>query len=128
MTTTQPRLFHLQRDHDVTGVSGTGRVADGVLWPDGTVSLRWIGPRPSVVFWDRLEDAEHVHGHNGATRIVWDDEQPAAADRAAVLRDFLSKLDERLLGCCEECNACAAIARDLAAEPADEAQQDGAAS
>lgn len=74
----RPRLFHLQRDHDVSGVSGTGRVADGVLWPDGTVSLRWIGARPSVVFWDRLEDAEHVHGHGGATRIVWTDQARAA--------------------------------------------------
>lgn len=46
---------------------------------------------------------------------------PAPADRAAVLRDFVSELDERLLGCCQECNACAAIARDLAAELADEA-------
>ncbi|SDM47213.1 hypothetical protein SAMN04487981_101632 [Streptomyces sp. cf386] len=82
----QPRLFHLQRDHDVSGVSGTGRVANGVLWPDGTVSLRWIGERPSTVHWDRLADAEHVHGHGGATRIVWADEQPPG-DREAVLRE-----------------------------------------
>jgi hypothetical protein len=80
----QPRLFHLQRDHDVSGVSGTGRVANGVLWPDGTVSLRWIGERPSTVHWDRLEDAEH----GGATRIVWADEQPPV-DRAAVLREAI---------------------------------------
>jgi hypothetical protein len=78
MTPELPRRFHLQRDTDVSGVSGTGRVADGVLWPDGTVSLRWIGARPSVVFWDRLEDAEAVHGHGGATRIVWDDRLTAA--------------------------------------------------
>lgn len=71
----RPRLFDLQRDHDVSGVSGTGRVANGVLWPDGTVSLRWIGERPSTVHWDRLADAEHVHGHGGATRIVWADQQ-----------------------------------------------------
>lgn len=71
---TLPRRFHLQRDTDITGVSGTGRVADGVLWPDGTVSLRWRGDRPSTVHWDRVADAEHVHGHHGATRIVWDDE------------------------------------------------------
>ncbi|MCW7941636.1 hypothetical protein AAW14_06210 [Streptomyces hygroscopicus] len=45
-----------------------------------------------------------------------------AATRADVLREFLSQLDERLLGCCEECNACAAIARDLAAELAGEEQ------
>lgn len=71
----RPRIFSLVRDHDVTGVSGTGSVADGVLWPDGTVSLRWAGPRPSTVFWDSLEDAEYVHGHGGHTRIVWDDEE-----------------------------------------------------
>jgi hypothetical protein len=74
VTTHLPRRFHLQRDTDITGVSGTGRVADGVLWPDGSVALRWRGDRPSTVHWDRIADAEHVHGHHGATRIVWDDE------------------------------------------------------
>lgn len=71
---TRPRTFGLIRDHDVTGISGTGRVADGVLWPDGTVSVRWRGDRPSVVHWGGLDDVEHVHGHGGHTRIAWDDE------------------------------------------------------
>ncbi|MBU8549768.1 hypothetical protein IMX12_13210 [Streptomyces sp. Babs14] len=44
---------------------------------------------------------------------------PAPVDRAAVLRDFVRELGDRLLGCCQECNACAAIARDLAAEMAE---------
>ncbi|WP_369214416.1 hypothetical protein [Streptomyces flavofungini] len=74
------RRFHLQRDHDVTGMSGTGRVADGILWPDGTVSVRWAGDRPSTVFWERLEDAAHVHGYGGHTRIVWDDPEPPTQD------------------------------------------------
>lgn len=78
---TQPRRFHLQRTTDVTGVSGTGRVADGILWPDRTASVRWTGPRPSVVFWDGgIADAEHVHGHGGHTVIVWDDPEPAVDD------------------------------------------------
>jgi hypothetical protein len=68
--------FHLERDVDVTGASGTGHVADGVLWPDGTVTVRWRGERKSTVNWDRVEDAEAVHGHGGATRIVWDDVRP----------------------------------------------------
>lgn len=67
-----PKLFQLQRDTDVTGASGTGRVADGVLWPDGTVTVRWRGKHRSTVNWDRIEDAEAVHGHGGAPRIVWD--------------------------------------------------------
>ncbi len=68
---TNPRRFYLQRNVDVTGASGTGRVADGVLWPDGTASVRWRGERPSSVHWDRMEDAEAVHGHGGATTIQW---------------------------------------------------------
>ncbi|WP_237773040.1 hypothetical protein [Streptomyces luteocolor] len=68
------RPFHLQRDHDVSGVSGTGIVAHGVLWPDGTASVRWAGPRPSIVFWDSIDDALAVHGHGGHTRLVFADE------------------------------------------------------
>jgi hypothetical protein len=68
---TEPRRFYLDRDTDVTGASGTGRVADGVLWPDGTVTIRWRGEHQSTVNWDNLESAERVHGHGGATRIVW---------------------------------------------------------
>lgn len=74
MSKNLPRRFHLQRTIDVTGASGTGRVADGVLWPDGTASVRWAGERASIVFWDGgVADAEAVHGHGGATAIVWDD-------------------------------------------------------
>jgi hypothetical protein len=70
-----PRAFHLVRDTDVTGVSGTGVVAEGVAFSDGTVALRWLSAWPtSVVFHDRgVEAVEAVHGHDGATRIVWQD-------------------------------------------------------
>lgn len=70
-----PRRFHLLRHRDVSGISGTGVVALGVRWPDGTASVRWLGERPSIVFWDQggMADAVHVHGHGGATEIVWDD-------------------------------------------------------
>ena len=37
----EPRLFTMIRNGDESGVSGTGRVMDGVLWPDGTVATRW---------------------------------------------------------------------------------------
>lgn len=68
-----PRPFLLVRDTDVTGVSGTGVVAEGVEFRDGTVALRWTSEWPtSVVFHERgIEAVEAVHGHNGATRIVW---------------------------------------------------------
>ena len=52
-----PRRFTLVRDHDPTGVTGTGHVADGVQWPDGTATVRWASDRASTVHWDRIEDA-----------------------------------------------------------------------
>lgn len=75
---TDPRRFQLHRSTDVTNVSGTGIVADGIQWPDGTISIRWRGDRPSVVFWQRAEDALHVHGHAGSTQIMWLDEPEQA--------------------------------------------------
>jgi hypothetical protein len=79
---TSPRRFRLIRDTDPTGVSGTGHIADGVAWPDGTASVRWRGPHPSIVFWDRGQaSVELINGHGGATRIEWSDPAPADTDR-----------------------------------------------
>lgn len=68
----RPALFHLQRDADESGVSGTGRVADGVEFQDGTVVLRWLGSRASTVVYASIADVEAVHGHGGKTRLVFD--------------------------------------------------------
>jgi hypothetical protein len=69
------RRFELHRDADVSGVSGTGVVAEGVEFSDGAVVLRWISDWPtSVVFHDRgIDGVAAIHGHGGATRIVWMD-------------------------------------------------------
>lgn len=65
-----PCVFVLQRHIDHTGISGTGPVAEGVVWSDGTVSLRWMGATPSTTFWQAgISAVEAVHGHGGATEI-----------------------------------------------------------
>ena len=73
----KPRAFLLQRDIDETGVSGTGIVAEGVCFSDGTVALRWTSAWPtSVVFHERgMESVEAIHGHGGKTRVVWLEEE-----------------------------------------------------
>ena len=62
--------FTMVRDDDVTGYSGTGEVADGVVFPDGVVVIRWRGEHRSTVVWDGLDAARAVHGHDGRTRFV----------------------------------------------------------
>ncbi|WP_426568136.1 hypothetical protein [Streptomyces canus] len=68
-------------------MSGAGDVADGVCWPDGSVVLRWR-ERPSTSVWDSLEVMLSVHGHDGATRVVWldDDTIPVASHLEAANR------------------------------------------
>lgn len=69
-TCSGPVLFELHRDNDPTGFSGVGVVADGVIWPDGTVSLRWRGPVRTTVQAQCLTDSQTIHGHDGATRVL----------------------------------------------------------
>jgi hypothetical protein len=64
------RTFYLDRPTDVTGVSGTGVVAHGVVFEDGTTVVRWLGEHRSTVVWPSLEDAVSIHGHHGTT-FVW---------------------------------------------------------
>ena len=67
------RRFELHRDVDVSGVSGTGHVASGVVFDDGKVCVRWNGRHRSMVLWDSIDAVLAVHGHGGATRLVWID-------------------------------------------------------
>lgn len=69
------RTFILHRESDVTGVSGTGVVAEGVQFSDGSVALHWaVGEREnrSTVVYASIEAVEAVHGHAGATKIIWE--------------------------------------------------------
>ena len=63
--------FVLRRDEDETGVSGTGVVAQGIEFSDGTVAMRWMVDLRSTAIYDSIEDVEKIHGHGGRTKVVW---------------------------------------------------------
>jgi hypothetical protein len=65
------KTFILQRHEDVSGVSGTGVVAEGVEFTDGSVTIRWFGDNPSTVMWENIYAAMAIHGHGGKTQIVY---------------------------------------------------------
>ena len=71
------RRFELCRNFDITGVSGVGIVARGVRFDDGVTVIRWVGDIPSTVIWQQFEDAVAIHGHDGATRFVFLDDEGA---------------------------------------------------
>ena len=65
------RMFHLVRIEDVSGISGTGIVAEGVLFSTGKCVLAWVTEYQSVAVYDSIEELEAIHGHNGRTKIEW---------------------------------------------------------
>lgn len=47
---------------------------EGIIWTDGTVTLRWLTACRSTSVWNSLQDMLDIHGHpEYGTEIVWHD-------------------------------------------------------
>jgi len=71
------RTFKLVRDKDISGVSGLGVVAVGAEFPSGRCAIEWLPGRHdvrSMNIYQSLDEIHRINGHEGATRIVFDDE------------------------------------------------------
>ena len=68
------KTFKLVRTVDVSGVSGTGEVAEGVELHDGQCVLSWFGQYHTLEVSPNIESIIAIHGHNGATKVVFDKE------------------------------------------------------
>ena len=73
---TSPRRFHLHRTVDESGMSGVGRVAEGVELPNGVVVMWWLRPPHSVQQYRSAADLIYVHGHGAraTTSLVWEED------------------------------------------------------
>lgn len=66
------RTFHLQREHDPSGVSGEGIVAEGIEFSDGSCAMRWLVSPGGLCVYGSVVDLLAVHGHGGASRVVYE--------------------------------------------------------
>lgn len=67
--------FNVNRKKDISGVSGTGLIAEGVRFHDNQVCVSWFGKHQIVEVCKDIETWLAVHGHNGATSIEWLDKK-----------------------------------------------------
>lgn len=65
------RTFELIRDVDLNGISGTGKVAEGAQFSDGVCTMHWVTDYRSTSVYPDVHTLYHIHGHEGASRIVW---------------------------------------------------------
>ena len=66
------KTFKLVRKEDISGVSGTGTVAEGVEFHDGQVVMSWFGQYHTLEIAPSIESVIAIHGHNGATEVIYD--------------------------------------------------------
>lgn len=81
-----PRIFKLWRVVDETGISGTGLIAEGALFGDGTCALRWRTKHASTAIYKDLATLVAIHGHGGKTQVRFPDR------------------DDKVLPCCLHCH------------------------
>ena len=63
------KMFYLKRVEDESGVSGTGRIAQGFIFDNGKVALTWLSEHPSVTIYDNIGEVRAIHSHDGKTEI-----------------------------------------------------------
>lgn len=78
------RRFRLKRIEDESGVSGTGYVAEGVKFSDGSCHLRWLTDTSSIGIYHSPVEMMHVHGHGGKTVLEWIDAESESGSGVAL--------------------------------------------
>lgn len=63
------KYFVLERKEDVTGISGIGTIAEGIVFSDGTVAYRWLSDIATTVIAENLDVVKTLHGHDGKTKL-----------------------------------------------------------
>ncbi len=74
MKVKEPETFTMIRNQDCSGMSGTGRVLDGIIFPCGKVVVCWRRQVNSVQIYDSFEEfmTVHVESHpDNKTEILW---------------------------------------------------------
>ncbi len=65
------RRFRLNRNYDVSGISGIGIIAEGIQFSDGQVILRWQTTTATTEVSNNIDELMTIHGHEGSTEVVW---------------------------------------------------------
>ena len=84
------KIFYLKRTEDESGISGTGRVAQGFVFDNGKVAVTWLSEHPSVTVYDTIGEVHAIHGHGGKTEVVMEPDYKKAFGE---LKSFVDNFD-----------------------------------
>ncbi len=83
------KIFYLKREEDESGISGTGRVAQGFVFDNGKVCVTWLSEHPSVTIYDNIGEVHAIHGHGGKTALEFEpDYKRACGEMKSFIENF----------------------------------------
>lgn len=87
------KIFYLNRTEDESGISGTGRIAQGFIFDNGKVALTWLSEHPSVTIYDNIGEVHAIHGHGGKTEVVMEPDYKRACNELISLVSGVNLMD-----------------------------------
>ena len=87
------KIFYLKREEDESGISGTGRVAQGFVFDNGKVAVTWLSEHPSVTIYDNIGEIHAIHGHGGKTAVEFEPDYKRAFGEVKSFIDNFSLSD-----------------------------------
>jgi len=87
------KIFYLNRTEDESGVSGTGRVAQGFIFDNGKVAVTWLSEHPTVTVYDNIGEVHAIHGHGGKTEVIMEPDYKKAFGELKSFVDNFSLLE-----------------------------------
>lgn len=64
------KTFYLLRHTDLSGNSGEGVVAEGVVFDSGISVMTWLSEVETITTFKSITDVKRIHGHGGLTEVV----------------------------------------------------------
>jgi len=55
------KVFRMIRQKDISGISGTGHVLDGIIFDDGTTVVKWRSNHSSISIFSSYDDFKTIH-------------------------------------------------------------------
>ena len=87
------KMFYLNRTEDESGVSGTGRIAQGFIFDNGKVALTWLSKHPSVTIYDNIGEVHAIHGHGGKTEVIMEPDYKRAHNEIISVLNTINLMD-----------------------------------
>lgn len=90
------KRFYMRRHYDVNKKSGTGVVAEGIVFDDGTGAFTWLTKMKTVTTFWKVDDLKKLHGHNGCTEVIIEGPNNSEKFNACVMEAKSIKAEARL--------------------------------